>query len=162
METEVFSAFTIGGVTRLFSKDEADAALNAGKVVFFAGGTGHPYFSTDTGVVLRAIEMEADEILLGQGDRWCIRQRSEGESGCEEVRYHHNRGCCREAFAGDRSGGFDSLPGESHADGSLRVGRRGQHLSGDEGEYYRYACYRIRQYRNKKKETSNGRNVIDF
>ena len=66
METEVFSAFTIGGVTRLFSKDEADAALNAGKVVFFAGGTGHPYFSTDTGVVLRAIEMEADEILLAK------------------------------------------------------------------------------------------------
>ena len=66
METEVFSAFTIGGVTKLFSKDEADAALNAGKVVFFAGGTGHPYFSTDTGVVLRAIEMEADEILLAK------------------------------------------------------------------------------------------------
>ena len=66
IETEVFSAFTIGGVTRLFSKDEADAALNAGKVVFFAGGTGHPYFSTDTGVVLRAIEMEADEILLAK------------------------------------------------------------------------------------------------
>ena len=66
METEVFSAFTIGGVTRLFSKDEADAALTAGKVVFFAGGTGHPYFSTDTGVVLRAIEMEADEILLAK------------------------------------------------------------------------------------------------
>ena len=66
METEVFSAFTIGGVTRLFSKDEADAALNAGKVVFFAGGTGHPYFSTDTGVVLRAIELEADEILLAK------------------------------------------------------------------------------------------------
>ena len=66
METEVVSAFTLGGVTRLFSKDEADAALNAGKVVFFAGGTGHPYFSTDTGVVLRAIEMEADEILLAK------------------------------------------------------------------------------------------------
>lgn len=66
METEVFSAFTIGGVTKLFSKDEAEAALNAGKVVFFAGGTGHPYFSTDTGVVLRAIEMQADEILLAK------------------------------------------------------------------------------------------------
>lgn len=66
METEVFSAFTIGGVTRLFSKDEADAALNAGKVVFFAGGTGHPYFSTDTTTTLRAIEIEADVILLAK------------------------------------------------------------------------------------------------
>ena len=36
------------------------------KVVFFAGGTGHPYFSTDTGVVLRAIEVEADYILLAK------------------------------------------------------------------------------------------------
>lgn len=66
METEVFSAFTIGGVTRLFSKDEADAALNAGKVVFFAGGTGHPYFSTDTTTTLRAVEIEADVILLAK------------------------------------------------------------------------------------------------
>lgn len=35
-------------------------------VVFFAGGTGHPYFSTDTGVVLRAIEVDADVILLAK------------------------------------------------------------------------------------------------
>ena len=35
-------------------------------MVFFAGGTGHPYFSTDTGVVLRAIEVEADYILLAK------------------------------------------------------------------------------------------------
>ena len=41
-------------------------ALNQGKVVFFAGGTGHPYFSTDTGAVLRAIEIEADAMLLAK------------------------------------------------------------------------------------------------
>ena len=35
-------------------------------VVFFAGGTGHPYFSTDTGVVLRAVEVDADLILLAK------------------------------------------------------------------------------------------------
>ena len=35
-------------------------------MVFFAGGTGHPYFSTDTGVVLRAIEIEAEVILLAK------------------------------------------------------------------------------------------------
>ena len=34
--------------------------------VFFAGGTGHPYFSTDTGVVLRAVEVDADVILLAK------------------------------------------------------------------------------------------------
>ena len=41
-------------------------ALNAGKVIFFAGGTGHPYFSTDTATVLRAIEIEAEVILLAK------------------------------------------------------------------------------------------------
>ena len=40
--------------------------MNAGKVVFFAGGTGHPYFSTDTATVLRAIEIEAEVILLAK------------------------------------------------------------------------------------------------
>jgi len=66
METEVFTPFVCGAFTTLFSKDKAVEALNQGKVVFFAGGTGHPYFSTDTGVVLRAIEMEADVILLAK------------------------------------------------------------------------------------------------
>ena len=47
-------------------KDAATEALQSGSVVFCAGGTGHPYFSTDTGVVLRAVELECDEILLAK------------------------------------------------------------------------------------------------
>lgn len=66
MRTEVFTPFVCGAFTSLFSKDAALEALNAGKVVFFAGGTGHPYFSTDTGAVLRAIEIEADAMLLAK------------------------------------------------------------------------------------------------
>ncbi len=66
MKTEIFTPFAVGSMTKLFSKDAANDAFAAGKVVFFAGGTGHPYFSTDTGVVLRAIEMEADVILLAK------------------------------------------------------------------------------------------------
>ncbi len=66
MRTEIFTPFVCGSFTKLFSKDEAVAALNDGKIVFFAGGTGHPYFSTDTGVVLRAVEVEADQILLAK------------------------------------------------------------------------------------------------
>lgn len=64
MKTEVFTPFVCGAFTSLFSKDAAVEALNEGKVIFFAGGTGHPYFSTDTGAVLRAIEIEADAMLL--------------------------------------------------------------------------------------------------
>ena len=65
MDTNVYTPFACGTWTKLFSKDEAVADLNAGKVVFFAGGTGHPYFSTDMTMVLRAIEIEADAMLKG-------------------------------------------------------------------------------------------------
>ena len=66
LKTEVFTPFVCGAFTKLFSKDAATEAMNNGKVVFFAGGTGHPYFSTDTGAVLRAIEIEADAMLLAK------------------------------------------------------------------------------------------------
>ena len=66
MKTQIFTPFQCGSMTDLFSKDEANRCLEDGKVVFFAGGTGHPYFSTDTGIALRAIEMEADCILLAK------------------------------------------------------------------------------------------------
>ena len=66
MDTEVLTPFTCGAFTTLFSKDAANACFKAGKVAFFAGGTGHPYFSTDTATVLRAIEIEADVILLAK------------------------------------------------------------------------------------------------
>ena len=66
MKTAVFTPFEIGRVTELFSKDAANDAFREGKVLFFAGGTGHPYFSTDTGITLRAVEMDADEILLAK------------------------------------------------------------------------------------------------
>ena len=66
LETEIYTPFVCGSMSRLFVKDDAVADLKAGKVVFFAGGTGHPFFSTDTGIVLRALEMGADEILLAK------------------------------------------------------------------------------------------------
>lgn len=66
METRIMTPFACGSFAELFSKDAACRYLEEGKVVFFAGGTGHPYFSTDTGVVLRAVEVEADVILLAK------------------------------------------------------------------------------------------------
>lgn len=63
MSTEIFTPFQCAAFTELFSKDKAVEALEQGKVVFFAGGIGHPYFSTDMGTVLRAVEIEADMIL---------------------------------------------------------------------------------------------------
>ena len=66
MKTQVLTPFECGSFTKLFSKDRANKYFEHGMVVFFAGGTGHPYFSTDTGVALRAIEMDADCILLAK------------------------------------------------------------------------------------------------
>ncbi len=66
MMTNILTPFECGSFTKLFSKDRANKYFAHNMVVFFAGGTGHPYFSTDTGVVLRAIEVEADCILLAK------------------------------------------------------------------------------------------------
>ena len=66
MKTAVLTPFECGSFTKLFSKDRANKYFEKGMVVFFAVGTGHPYFSTDTGVVLRAVEVEAEVILLAK------------------------------------------------------------------------------------------------
>lgn len=59
----IMTPFLCGNMTELFNKDKAVEYLSKGEIVFFAGGTGHPYFSTDTATVLMAIEVEADVIL---------------------------------------------------------------------------------------------------
>ncbi len=66
MMTSILTPFECGSFTKLFSKDRANKYFAKNMVVFFAGGTGHPYFSTDTGVVLRAVEVDADVILLAK------------------------------------------------------------------------------------------------
>ncbi|MBQ3790084.1 MAG: UMP kinase [Lachnospiraceae bacterium] len=66
MMTNVLTPFECGSFTKLYSKDRANKYFSKNMVVFFAGGTGHPFFSTDTGAVLRAVEIEADMILLAK------------------------------------------------------------------------------------------------
>lgn len=66
MMTAVLTPFQCGEFTKTFSKDRANKYFDHNMVVFFAGGTGHPYFSTDTATVLRAIEIEAETILLAK------------------------------------------------------------------------------------------------
>lgn len=66
LKTEVFTPFVCGAFTTLYSKDAVEESFAEGKVVFFAGGTGHPYFSTDTATILRAVEIGADAILLAK------------------------------------------------------------------------------------------------
>ncbi len=66
IDTAILTPFVYANMTEMFTKDKTDAYLKSGHVVFFAGGTGHPYFSTDTAITLRAAEMEADAILLAK------------------------------------------------------------------------------------------------
>jgi uridylate kinase len=64
--TEVFTPFSCGSMTKLFSKDEVLACMKRGGVAFLAGGTGHPYFTTDTPTALRAAELDCDLILMAR------------------------------------------------------------------------------------------------
>lgn len=66
ISTAIMTPYAYGTMTEVFSKDLTNSYLAMGKVVFFAGGTGHPYFSTDTCISLRAAEMDADAILLAK------------------------------------------------------------------------------------------------
>jgi len=66
IESRVMTAFTIGGIGEQFNFKTAKRYLSEGKVVVFGGGTGNPYFSTDTGASLRAVEIGADALLLAK------------------------------------------------------------------------------------------------
>ena len=66
MMTSILTPFACGEFTKMYSKDRANKYFAHNMVVFFAGGTGHPYFSTDTTAALRAAEIEADVILMAK------------------------------------------------------------------------------------------------
>lgn len=66
MDARVLTAVEMNKFAEYFTRDLADRYLNEGKVVIFAAGTGNPYFSTDTGAVLRGVEIEADAILMAK------------------------------------------------------------------------------------------------
>lgn len=66
LKTHIMTPFVCGSMTELFNKDKAVEYMEAGEVCFFAGGTGHPYFSTDTATVLMAVQVSVDAILMAK------------------------------------------------------------------------------------------------
>ena len=66
LDARVLTAVEMHKFAEYFTRDTANRYLNEGKVVVFAAGTGNPYFSTDTGAVLRGVEIEADAILMAK------------------------------------------------------------------------------------------------
>ncbi|MBP1644684.1 MAG: uridylate kinase [Bacteroidetes bacterium] len=65
VKTELLSGLTIEPICKEQSRKRSKDAMKEGKVVIVGGGTGNPYFTTDTASALRAIEIEADVILKG-------------------------------------------------------------------------------------------------
>ncbi len=65
-KSQVFSAIDMPRVCETYRADKALEAMESGKIALFAGGSGNPFFSTDTAVVLRAVELRADAILLAK------------------------------------------------------------------------------------------------
>ena len=65
VETRLLTAIKMEQVAEPFIRRRAMRHLQKGRVVIFGGGTGNPYFTTDTAATLRAIEIEADVILKG-------------------------------------------------------------------------------------------------
>jgi uridylate kinase len=66
IHTRVLSAIEIRDVAEPYIRRRAERHLEKGRVVVFAGGTGNPYFSTDTAAALRAAEIHAEVILMGK------------------------------------------------------------------------------------------------
>ncbi len=66
VDARVMTAVEMNKFAEYFTRDAANRYLNEGKVVIFAAGTGNPYFSTDTGAVLRGVEIEADAVLMAK------------------------------------------------------------------------------------------------
>ncbi len=71
VDAKVMTALSIQSVGETFDAFKADAYLKEGKAVIFACGTGAPYFSTDTGAVLRAALIHADAVLLAKNVDGC-------------------------------------------------------------------------------------------
>jgi len=64
-DTRVMSAISISQLAEPYIRRRAKRHLEKGRIVIFAGGTGNPYFTTDTAAALRAIEIEADIVIKG-------------------------------------------------------------------------------------------------
>ncbi|MBO8484186.1 MAG: UMP kinase [Bacteroidetes bacterium] len=65
VDAEVFTATPMMPVARYYMRDEAVAVMERGGVALLAGGTGNPFFTTDSGAALRALEIGADALLKG-------------------------------------------------------------------------------------------------
>lgn len=151
MKTQILTPFACGAFTKLFSKDRVNKYFEKGIVSFFAGGTGHPYFSTDTATVLRAIEIEADVILLAKSIDGVYdsdpKTNPDAKNTMKSLFRSH-----RPQTGRSRYGSVHSLHGKQDADACFRAERREQHSQYRKRQIQRNKSYRIiPEYRRNQK-----------
>ena len=66
VKAEIYSALEVDRITHKIAIDKINDDIAKGKIIIFVGGTGHPFFTTDTACAIRAIDMHADLILMGK------------------------------------------------------------------------------------------------
>jgi len=67
LKSRVLTPFAVGAMTEPYNRESADKYLSDGEILIFAGGTGHPFFSTDTISAIRAAELKVDRVLYAKG-----------------------------------------------------------------------------------------------
>ena len=135
VHTRVLSAITASQVAEPYIRRRAIRHLEKQRVVIFAGGTGNPFFTTDTAAALRALEIGAEAILMGKNGVDGVYDGDPDEYPNADLppRAHAPRGD-RARAQGD---GYDrtlALHGQRAADPRLRHRRRAQHRSRCDGE----------------------------
>ena len=126
VDAVVLSAIAMPEICESFSQRQATAYMDAGKVVIFAGGTGNPFFTTDSAAALRAAEIGADALFKGtQVDGVYSADPEEGPE-CDALRPHQPR---RRAEARPVHHGYSgdcSCARKPHSDNRLFDPRKGR------------------------------------
>ena len=87
--TEVFTSITMPQVAQPFTRKDALRAMDEGKIAVFGGGTGNPFFSTDTATALRAVEVSADVMFKATMVDGVYDKDPHKYPDAQEVRYPH-------------------------------------------------------------------------
>ena len=131
--TRVMSAIEMNQVAEPFIRRRAMRHLEKGRIVVFAGGTGNPYFSTDTAASLRAMEIKADAILKATKVDGIYTARSGAGEGRHHVRPHQLHGCAAARAAGDGCDRDRHVPGKQSSYRDLQPEQARQHSPRGDG-----------------------------
>jgi hypothetical protein len=126
VEAVVLSAIAMPELCESFSQRQATAYIDQGKVVIFAGGTGNPFFTTDSAAALRAAEIGADALFKGTQVDGVYSADPKKDPDRQALRPHHPRGGAARGAGGDGHGGDCSCAREQHSDNRLFDSREGR------------------------------------